>query len=147
MKAIEAAKLLADRVNQLHYIESIMEKVYKCGLRDATTTPPQQKVSAETILGKHLQELGAMNVSVNACKNDIIRAMEEYRNQPVKFIPERTAKDEAEKAIEDLVDIGLWYHDAQPAAVLQYNNTITALKARGIDTTYEEEVLTILKGM
>jgi hypothetical protein len=42
MKASEAAKLLADRVNQLHYVESIMEKVYKCGLRDAATifTPP-----------------------------------------------------------------------------------------------------------
>jgi hypothetical protein len=102
MKASEAAKLLADRVNQLHYVESIMEKVYKCGLRDATTPPPQS-VSAELEYHGKTLEYWKQNAEEDYIKVPIsvlkyITVLESFAHNPhsVKFTPERTAKEEAD---------------------------------------------------
>ena len=68
-------------------------------------------------------------------------------NQPVKpFTPERTAQEEADRVISGHLK-GQAHFFAKKSAIIDQQNTINALKLRGIDTTYEEEVLTILKGM
>jgi hypothetical protein len=103
--------------------------------------PPQQTVSAEIkgeILARHFKELNELAKPFYQCLNQVGAAMEEYRNQPIKFIPKRTAKEEAE-------NMRLVFGYAISVHILKY--TITALKSRGIDTSHEEEVLTILKGM
>lgn len=100
MKASEAAKLLADRVNQLHYIESIMEKVYKCGLRDATQPPPT--VSAEEIID-YIEKDAEILIPIEELTNKggnritqkeyghillkylVLELRHKYRNLPVKI--------------------------------------------------------------
>lgn len=77
-----------------------------------------------------------------------IKAMEEYRNHPAKFIPERTPKEEAERLVKVLLnDTKCWLDEAVKIAIIDQQNTITALKAANVSTVWHEEVLTILKGM
>ena len=99
-----------------------------------TTTQPQPTMAAEEILSKRLKELGAMNVSVNACKSDIINAMEEYRNQPTPFTPPRNEQEEADRLVKLQFPISC------------YKECISMLQLRGLSTIFEEKVLTILKG-
>jgi len=94
---------------------------------------------------RHLSDNDFMDSGVIDATAELIVAYNEFNTH--KFTPERTAREEAEEIIESLVDIGLWYHDAQPAAIKSITNTITALKAANVSTAYHEEVLTILKGM
>jgi len=56
-------------------------------------------------------------------------------NQPIKFTPERTPKEEAERLA------------MKPLPIMWYNEVIEALKSANVSTVWHEEVLTILKGM
>jgi hypothetical protein len=67
-------------------------------------------------------------------------------NATTPFTPERTAKEEAERLVKLYARYLNDGHDISDA-IKDQQNTITALKSRGIDASYEEEVLTILKGM
>jgi len=73
-------------------------------------------------------------------------------NQPVTFTPQRPAKEEAERVYFRYYN-ELYMLDsrkistAKALAIIDIQNTITALQLRGLSTQYEEEVLTILKGM
>jgi hypothetical protein len=42
MKATEAAKLLANRINQEHYILHIMQKVYEAGVKEGMKQDSEQ---------------------------------------------------------------------------------------------------------
>lgn len=98
------------------------------------TTTPQGNVSAEEIWDKHFNDWVVSDI----IKNNALPAMEEYRNQPAKFTPERTAKEEAAKL----------KHEVGPfVAIVVVDYAKRALQLRGLDTSHEKEVLTILKSM
>jgi hypothetical protein len=44
MKATEAAKLLANRINQEHYILHIMQKVYEAGVQDGKKQANEKQI-------------------------------------------------------------------------------------------------------
>lgn len=92
------------------------------------STPPKSNVSAEEIIDKYFKYN-------EFDKKRVIEAMEEYRTQPAKFTPERTAEEEADRLA------------MKPLPISWYSEVITALQLRGFDTSYEESVLNILKGI
>lgn len=69
----------------------------------------------------------------------VLNAMEEYRNQPTPFTYPRPPKEEAERLVN------IFNSPYYPQFIVSYHRD--NLQLRGLDTTYEEEVLTILKGM
>lgn len=97
---------------------------------DKLTTTPQANMSAREYYDKRLSEDSTIGT---------VQLLEEYRNLPAKFTPERTAREEAERLYNQFDD------NYEPICTLNY--TINALQLRGLDTTYEESVLNILKGM
>lgn len=112
--------------------------------------PPQQTVSAEIkgeILARHFKELNELAKPFYQCLNQVGAAMEEYRNQPIKFIPKRTAKEEAERIYSIYISAMFSEFVSKSVAVADQENTITSLKAANVSTVWHEEVLTILKGM
>jgi len=102
-----------------------------------TTTQPQPKLSAEDI--DKLVEKYELNVdSFTSCflvdKDILINICNEYRNQPTPFTPPRTEQEEADRLVKLQFPISC------------YKECISMLQLRGLSTTFEEKVLTILKG-
>lgn len=95
------------------------------------------------IFGRQLtnSEYVFLNILIDA-------AMEEYRNQPTPFTPIRTPQEEAERLFHWVcLNTVSDKHDILVVLCEFINYTISALQLRGLSTSYEEEVLTILKGM
>ena len=102
-----------------------------------TTTQPQPKLSAEDAINSSLDKhnySGMITRGSNIWKA-IVSAMEEYRNQPLEFTPLRTEQEEADRLVKLQFPISC------------YKECISMLQLRGLSTTFEEKVLTILKGM
>lgn len=97
-------------------------------------TPPQQSVSAEIAsIDKSMSEMFRQHDYRSMF--DFYITMIKPKLQPNPFIPERTAKAEADRLA------------MKPLPIMWYNEVIEALKSANVSTVWHEEVLTILKGM
>lgn len=133
---------LTDFLGVLHFHGYIDHDASKLGdLADMAdfTTPPHQTVSAEDILAEEISEMSDEEFNNNA--NELLKLVK-------PFTPERTATEEAERLVKVLLnDTKCWLDEAVKIAIIDQQNTITALKAANVSTVWHEEVLTILKGM
>jgi len=114
------------------------EEQSKTLIKALTTTTPPQTMSAEEIIDKYFKYN-------EFDKKRVIYAMEEYRNQPIKFIPPHSAEQEADSMVNNYKE-----HDYEYAVLLSIANidyAIYQLKSANVSTVWHEEVLTILKGM
>lgn len=140
-------KQLIEFLGVLHFHGYIDHDVSKLGnLADMAdfTTQPQPKLSAEDI--DKLVEKYELNVdSFTSCflvdKDILINICNEYRNIPIEVKHPRTEQEEADRLYRI-------YHDC-PSGMqgMVCDEIINALQLRGLSTTFEEKVLTILKGM
>lgn len=143
------------RFETAHYEGEIVYWLEKCNLSEPTT-PPQASVSAEEILtqvaNEHSYETwGEMmyDTHEHSQVEYTKEAMLLFANQPVTFNPPRPPKEEAERLLDEHYDVSIDIvgTEAIQCAIIDQQNTITALQLRGLSTQHEEEVLTILKGM
>ena len=109
----------------------------------------QPALSAEEIIDKIIYSQTDGEEYACIKKSDCIAAMEQYRNQTsTTFTQPRPPKEEAERIFHWMcLNTMSDKHDILVVLCELINYTISALQLRGIDTTYEEEVLTILKSM
>ena len=140
-------------------IKDLPERVQGNGLRADEYTAYSNHVTVAVLNDDEFNKVIEHNTRVNdnSKQYDVLTISNERDYVIIRdsafaapFTPERTAKEEAERLVDKYYWIfGDGYLGNQHilCAIADCDNTITALKLRGIDTTYEEEVLTILKGM
>ena len=118
---------------------------------DQLTTQPQPTMAAEdkgVILARHFKELNELAKPFYQCLNQVGAAMEEYRNQPIEFKHPRTEQEEADRLVVLVSSISMSsLSECKVIAQVFTSEKITSLQLRGLSTTFEEKVLTILKGM
>lgn len=120
------------------------------------TTPTQPNLSAEEFIREkiraknsfpenyQMEGLHCYNVNGEEC----LRWAHEFKelfNQPAQFTPPRPPQEEADRLVDSFEDIDFEDAVLRSIKIVSYNRD--SLKLLGLSTAYEEEVLTILKGM
>ncbi len=104
-------------------------------------------MNKEEIIKLYLADLNNLVPDSDAKRSRIIDLEDELLTCKL-FTHPLPPKEEAERLVNHYFDkLFLPKFESVDAAKIDIENTITALQLRGLDTTYEEEVLTILKGM
>jgi len=114
----------------------------------ALTTQPQSTMSADEILDDELSISMSEYLKENPIFKEWIKdAMYRYaaQLQPFEVIPPRNEQEEADRLVELFADIDFEDSVLRSIQVVSYHRD--NLKLRGLSTTFEEKVLTILKGM
>lgn len=89
---------------------------------------------------------------LRSLSTDEMKILNESISARILFAPPRSEKEEAERLVNEHAESQELYREltdykqAKESAIFDQQNTITALQLRGLDTSFEEKVLTILKG-
>ena len=147
-------------MNKIKSIKDLPERIQGNGLRADEYTAYSTHVNLVLLNDDEFDKVLTHNARIHDGNNkynsiaihndrDFIIIRESAFFQPIKFTPERTAKEEADRLVWLHYDncTTITNHEAILGAIIDITNTITALKSANVSTVWHEEVLTILKGM